>query len=594
MTKKFGIFAKDGLKITGSLSEDPYSVYARDVSKGYISLFFKSSSTSIILGSYVNLKPNSGERVEGFIFFGEYTPDELNSVSSFRFLQDYFSDAKTFILQSGYEFLDIYEEERITKEDFKIPNNQKAQGYAKTIGGKLLFSKESFVCSKDLINSLSIIGFLLDYIKPALHTGFTFVISQLIVPADLIICANKHPDKSKIDIDFDTNSVNILPDDDTHYKKLVDFLPKVPLKTILANKTDIVRSIVQTIIKSEPDSTKRKELDIDWTLYIFEKHIDGNKIRLNVKTAIDQLYKGSRKYFEIYVNSNQYNTQEFETVIRTNYFADDIEKIEKTAMHVDHYPSPEIKDEVLSILKKIKKEKTFVVPTISPRVKFASKGPEFEMYNSRPRDFRKVAIIVGIIILILAIIAAAVLIFNPFNMALPAIGIPGIFSTNESAQSHESTFPDFCVNKEKFQYPDCEFPTCCVLESADTKAQVQVPVQGIIDNETKLSINPESASGYDVQITYKNKKYSLQDGKAYNVHIENLQESPNGNPKLKILVTNHENYKEVFITKYRNNEWEPPKTVKPAGDGSGNVLTLDYDGKGIYGLFIENLTPIRE
>jgi len=601
MSKRFSLFEKDGLKISGDHPEDPFANIAKKITNGYMSLYFRSSSTSIIIGSCFNLKRSSGGREEGFIVIGEYSSDDLNKISSFDFLQNYFHDSIEFINQSGYTVLDLYGEQKIKDVTFKIPQTDiKKKELAKTISGKLLFSKDSFVCSKDLINSLSFFGFLLENLKPVLYTEFTFVISKLIVPADLIICSNRHPDESKIDIDIDSNSFYISHENNVHYKQLVEFLPKISLKSLPINKKDIVRLIIPAIVQSERDEKKREEIGIDWTLYLFNKYPGGNIVKLDVKTAINQLFKGRREYFQVFINSNYYLKEEFESVLRSEYLPDDIAKIRTSAMLVDHYPTPEIKDEIDTILEKIKKEKTFVVPKISPKLKYATDELDDMLYPPS-MDYRRVAIFIGIFFLILAIIAAIVF-FNPLKIALPTIAIPGIINANESAQNNDSMidhlinqsrstptlFPAYCVNRADFKYPQCDYPSCCVIESSDTKARLYVDTSATTDT-TKISIDPHDVSVNPGSIFYQSTNYSLQDKKSYFVRIENLQISPKRSPTLIISVDNSDNYRKNFISKLNNNVWEFPTTVKPAGVGGSNSRYLDINADGIYGLFIEDL-----
>lgn len=219
MTKKFGFFAKDGLKLAGILLDDQFSTLAKEITNGYMSLYFRSSLTSIILGSCFNLKPTSGGREEGFVVIGEYTLDEFKQ-SSIDFIQNYLHEAMEFIVQSGYDVLDLYGEQRIKEKNYKIPQKEENKELAKIISGKLLFSKSSFVYSTDFVNSLSFFSYFIDNLKPVLFADYTFVISKLIVPADLIICSNKHPDESKIDVDLDFGSSHIGNENSIHYKQL--------------------------------------------------------------------------------------------------------------------------------------------------------------------------------------------------------------------------------------------------------------------------------------------------------------------------------------------------------------------------------------
>ena len=573
MTKKFALFAKDGLKISGLLQEDQFSTLAKEINNGYMSLFFRSSATSIILGSCFNLKPSAGGREEGFVVIGEYSHDEFKQ-SSFDFIQNYLHDSMEFIVQSGYDVLDLYGEQRIKEKNFKIPKKEINKELAKIISGKLLFSKSSFVYSTDFINSLSFFSYFIDNLKPVLSADYTFVISKLIVPADLIICSNKHPDESKIDIDLNSGSSNISYDDRIHYQQLVEYLPKILFDTVSINKKDIIRSIVPTIIKSERDENNR-EVSIDWTLYLFEKYPVENFVKLNIKTAIEQLYLGSRKYFQVYVNSNEYRRDDVQSTFKKYNFAE-LDQIEKTLNQIK-FDAPDREEEILSIFKGVKKEKTFIVPAFTPRYKPDTSDSPLP----KKENYRKKIAIVAVLVIVFGALIFAIAFFNPFNLFTP--GNQFLLAIFNSSNTTSNPTLNLCSKN----YDDAEYLTnYCLVYSGDKLALLYIPTDAI-DNSTKFSPPKESDTDYNKMFQYNQSNFRLQKNITYQINIQNLNSSSANSPKLKIKVSDpSNNYSRVFISRYDTNRttWSGPASEpKPVA----TMIDLEDNVNATFGLFIE-------
>lgn len=583
MSKVFSLFAKDGLKINGLLPDDPFSNIAKEITNGYISLYFRSSPTSIILGSCFNLKRTSGGREEGFIVIGEFTHDEIK-ISSFDFFQNYFHEAMDFVIKSGYDVLDLYGEQRIKDQNFKIPQNNDKKELAKIVSGKLLFSK-SFIYSTDFINSLSFFSYFIDNMKPILTAEYTFVISKLIVPADLIICSNKHPDESKIDIDFNSVSINLPREDSIHFLQIGENLSKISFEPVSINTKDIVRSIVQTIITSERNEYKREEIFIDWTLFLFEKYPGENTVKLNAKTAIEQLYLGSRKYFQIYVNSNQYNLEDIQSNLRKFNFAD-FDQIEK-ALNLITFNTPERGAEVFSVFKSVKKEKTITVTKITPSFKYESSGYERPQPEKREK-FKKIAFIAAVIVIILLLILglnSLVLHIDPLNL-FPAEKQSNL-STSNLLKTTNNPLLDSC-SKDNNNI-DCNLPACCLKSSSDKLAQLYIPTIGI-DTSTKSEIKQKQNSDmkYGSTLTYQNMNFRLQDNILYRINIQNFTPSSKSTPQLKIMTQDPStNYKRVVISKYNTetNEWSKPESEPK--QGASATINLENNVDDSFGLFIE-------
>jgi hypothetical protein len=285
---------------------------------------------------------------------------------------------------------------------------------------------------------------------------------------------------------------------------------------------------------------------------------------LDVKKAIDQLYQGKREYFGAYINSNQYRADDVRSVLRNCLF-DEFDKIEKTLNFVK-FNDQARKSEVLSIFTNVKKEKTIIVPKISPR--FKSDYSEVKSNPNKGINIRVIATVATIIIVILAIVIGLnFLVFHidPFKV------ISGESNT--------------CSND--FNNSDCKLPGCCLKYSNDKLAQLFIPTDAM-DTTTTTEIQQNSDMIYCSTLMYQNTIFNLQENMPYHIIIQNLNSSVTRVPKLEITVKDTSiTDKNIVISKYNTatNKWNIPESQPQKGSSATIDLRNNIDG--IFGLFIE-------